>query len=146
MISCFCGASVLAPTLLDMTTLEPAPVVTVSESPPLTWGVAHRLRLAGIVLLLIAVVGGIGLYVERPRSRSDMIDPEQIRQTAEKLPPLRTWQIWETMQQGLDRRTDRKYLDDVDKFHFELGVVAVLALLGVGLIAAGAIGARGEAV
>ncbi len=139
---CSCGASLSAPTLLDMTGLEPAPAEAVLEPAASTWGSAERLRLLGIMLLLTAVAGGMWLYVGRPKSRFDVIDPEQIRQRAQTFAPSRTWDLWEIMKKGLDRRTDQQYAGAVERFHVWLAVVAAIALAGVALIAIGSIGTK----
>lgn len=95
-------------------------------------------------LAVTAVVGVVWLYVARPISRFDTIDPEQIRQTAQKLPPSQAWGIWESMKQGLDRRTDEAYEAAVLRFRVWQGVVAALALLGIALVVAGMIGTKGD--
>ena len=61
-IPCSCGASLQAPTLLDMTALEPAPMVSVSGAAPVDLGLKHRLRLLGTVLVLVAIGVGVWLY------------------------------------------------------------------------------------
>jgi hypothetical protein len=96
------------------------------------------------VLVVTALVGGIWLYLKRPKSAFDTIDPEHVRQNAKKLLPSRTWDIWTTMKQGLDRRTDQQYAAAVLRFRVWQVTVAVVALCGIGLIAAGTMGARGE--
>ncbi len=145
-IPCGCGALLQIPTLLDMNALEPAPPESVSEPLRSTWGFRHRLRLLGIVLVLTALVGGAWLYRERPISRFDAIDPAHIRQTAQKLPPSRTWEIWETMKQGLDRRTDQQYADDMEKFYLWQAFFVGIAVIGIALIAAGMVGMRGTGI
>jgi hypothetical protein len=139
-ILCSCGASLPAPTFLEMTALEPAPSQSVSEPAAATWNWQRRVRFLGTVLVLIAFAGGVWLYVRRPISRT--IPPERIRQIAHSLPPSRTWDIWETMKQGLDRRTDQKYADAIERFHVWQVAVALVALAGVALIAVGTFGAR----
>ena len=141
-IPCACGTSLQAPTLLDMTALEPAPMVLASPPPPATWGLKNRLRLLGAVLLLGAIGGAAWLYFGRPVSRFDVIDPEQLRETAKGLSPLQTWNYWEKMKEGLDRRTDQAYAAALLRFHMWQAVVAAVALLGVGLIVVGAVGFR----
>lgn len=142
-IACSCGTLLQIPTLLDMTGLEPvAPESAAPPTPSTAWGLRHRLLLLGIFLVVAAVVGIVWLYVERPVSRFDTIDPEHIRQTAQKLPPSQTWSIWETMKQGLDRRTDLTYEAAVLRFRVWQGVVAALALLGIALVVAGTIGTK----
>lgn len=128
-----------------MTGLEQAPLESAAPAAPSTaWGLRHRLLFLGAFLVLAAVVGVIWLYVERPRSRFDAVDPEQIRANAQKLPPSQAWGIWESMKQGLDRRTDQVYEAAVLRFRVWQGVVAVLAILGVALVLAGTIGAKGD--
>jgi hypothetical protein len=133
------------PTMLDITALEPAPTVVVTNDvvPQAAWGWHQRLRFLGIVLVVAAVMGGVWLYIERPRSRFDAIDPEQIRRTAESLSPSRTWDVWETMKQGLDRRTDEQYAAALLRFRTWQAVIAAIAVCGVALIVAGTMGAMG---
>ena len=144
-VPCSCGASLLIPTWLAMTDLEPAtsePAPALSQS---TWGLKHRLRLLGAVFVLIGLVGGIWLYLEwRTLAQRRLVDPEQLRQTAQKLLPSQTWDIWQTMKQGLDRRTDQQYAAAVSEFHVKQGFVAALALLGIFLIVAGTIGVKDQ--
>ncbi len=143
-IVCSCGTSLSAPTLLDMTGLEPAPPEAVPQPASSTWGPRQRLRLLGIMLVLTALAFGVLLYIKRPVSRFDVIDPERIRQTARTFTPAHTWDIWELMKKGLDRRTDLQYAAAVDRFHLWQAAVAAIALSGVALmIAAGALGASG---
>ena len=137
-IVCGCGASLQVPTLLDMTVLDPAPPEPAEPASGPVWGFRDGMRLVGIVLVLTAIV--FLLLLKRPVSRFETIDPEQIRMTAERLSPVRTWEIWETMQQGLDRRTDEQHMADVQKFHLRQVIWACVALVGLGLIAASAAG------
>jgi hypothetical protein len=143
-IVCPCGASLDVPTMRDITALEPAPDVVVGDAPAqAVWGRNQRLLFQGIVIVLAAILGGVWLYIERPRSRFETIDAEQIKQTAKGLSPVRTWEIWETMKQGLDRRTDEQYAEAMLRFRAWQVVVGIAALLGVTLIVVGAMGARG---
>jgi hypothetical protein len=141
---CSCGELLEVPTWHDMAALEPAPPEPAPESPPSNWGLKHRLRFVGVVLVLVALVGGAWLYRARPVSRFDVIDPEQIQRTYQKLPPSQTWDIWEYMKQGLDRRTDQQYADAVLRFRLWQAVVSGAAALGVALIVVGTVGARGQ--
>jgi hypothetical protein len=143
-IACPCGASVQAPTLLRMTSLEPAPVVSelVAQSSGSAWGPRNQMRLLGGLLVLAAIIGGVWLFFQRPTSRFDAVDPEQLRETAKNLPPLRTWQIWEQMKQGLDRRIDQQYVRDLYIAYFARGFVIALALVGITLIAVGTMGIK----
>ena len=95
------------------------------------------------MLVLTALAGGVWLFIERPRSRFDVIDPERIKQRAATFTPGRTWDIWELMKKGLDRRTDLQYAAAVDRFHVKQAAVAAIALAGVALIAVGVLGASG---
>jgi hypothetical protein len=144
-VPCACGSTLQVPTLLDMTALEPAPsVVVASEPPPQTWGVGQQLRLLGAVLLLAALVGGVWLYLERPRSRFDVIDPEWLQTYAQKLTPVETLSQWEYAKQGLDRRTDQQYAAAVLRFRVWEVVVAGAALAGIALIAVGSVAKGGK--
>jgi hypothetical protein len=143
-IPCQCGALLPAPTMLDMAELEPAPAVSASVDAVgarMSWDWQHRMRLLGFVLVVVAVASGALAYLWRPTSRFHAIDPEQIRQNARNLSPLQTWDAWEGMKLGLDRRVDQNYLDDVNKFHLKLAVASVLALAGIVLLGAGIAGA-----
>jgi hypothetical protein len=143
-VPCACGSTLQVPTLLDMTALEPAPsVVVTSEPTPQAWGVGQQMRLLGTVLLLAAIVLDVLLYIDPPRSRFDVIDPEWLQTYAQKLSPVETLRQWEYAKQGLDRHVDQKYLDDVSKFHLKVVAVAALALAGVVLIAAGVVASKG---
>ena len=117
-------------------------MISVSPPPPATWGLKNRLRLLGAVLVSAAIGGATWLYFARPVSRFDVIDPEQLRETAKGLSPLQTWTYWEKMKEGLDRRTDQAYAAALLRFHMWQAVVAAVALLGVGLIVVGAVGFR----
>jgi hypothetical protein len=135
-----CGAMVQVPTLLAMAELEPAPAESAIATPRSTWGLKQQLRLVGIVVVLAAVVGGVWLFCHQPRSRFDSIDPERVRQVAQSLPPARTWDIWETMKQGLDRRIDQQYAAAVLQFRTWEVAAAAATLLGVALIVASMVG------
>ena len=141
-IPCGCGKSLQVPTLLDMTALEPAPPESVPGLSRSTWGLRHQLQLLGIVLVLATIAGGVWLYFERPISRFHMLNPKQLRQSAEELSPLQTWEYWEMMKQGLDRRIDEEYADDVRRFHLWRLFFGALALLGIVLIVAGTVAVK----
>ena len=133
-----------APTLLEMTMLEPAPAESTAEPLTSTWGWKQRLRMLGIVLLLVAVGGAVWLCLAWPVSPFDMIDPEYFRESAKKMPLSRAWDYWEAAKQGLDRRTDQRYAAAVLRFRVGEVAVAVVGLVGVALIAAGLMaGGRG---
>jgi hypothetical protein len=84
---------------------------------------------------------GWGVYLVgflRPTPPIDAIDPQEIRESAKKLPPAQTWEIWEGMKQGLDRRAPKWYVDALAHYHGLLAVDVVLALAGVASLIAGA--------
>lgn len=137
-IVCSCGATLQVPTLLDMTALEEAPEEPSPATTSSSWGAAGGLRFLGLVLVVVSLALSIFLLAyDRPRSRFDAIDPDEIRASAQKMPPAQTWEVWQTMKQGLDRRTDQQYMARVGMFRVKLVFSAILALLGVGLFVAG---------
>ena len=129
-IPCSCGRSLQVPTMLDITALEPVPPESVPEPSRSTWGLKHQLRLVGIVLVLAALAIGMWRWLQPPVSAFDALDPEEIQRTCQKLSPSQTWDYWEYMKQGLDRRTDEQYARDVAVHQFWQIVVLVAALLG----------------
>jgi hypothetical protein len=138
-IVCSCGATLQIPTMLEMAALELAPEVTVAPAYRSDWDWRQGMWLLGRVFLLLAICWGVGLYGwVRPTPPIDAIDPEQIRESAKRLAPAQTWAIWEGMKQGLDRRVDKRYADALAHYQGLLAVDAVLALIGVALVVAGA--------
>ena len=141
-ILCCCGASLEVPTLLGMADLEPAPQPSTPLPSTTGWGIKHRLRLLGIVLVLSAVGGGVWLYMHQPASRFDQIDPELIRQNYKKFTPSVTWDGWRYMQKGLDRRIDENYAAAVLRFRAWQIVVGAVTLCGIMLIVVGMAGTK----
>lgn len=133
-----CGASLQVPTMREMAALEPAPAE--SHRPPSgdAWQWRHRTLLLGVVLAVAAIVLGIVFFVKRPIADIDNVDPDRVRQSAQKFTPLATWHYWTLMKQGLDRRIDQKYADRLAIYHIQQTFAGLLGLAGVGLIAAGA--------
>ena len=72
---------------------------------------------SGATLMVLAVVAGAWMFVHRPISRFSFIDPDEIRRSSEHLPPPETWETWQTMKQGLDRRTDEWYATGLRHFY-----------------------------
>ena len=143
-IACECGAVIEAPTMLDMTALEPAPVESVSVPTPTTWGPGRRLRLLGIMLLGGAIAGGVALLWWWPVSPSDAINPAHIRDYFKGLPPALTFDVWESMKQGLDRRTDQRYAAKLSQFQVGGAFAIAVALIGAALIAVGTARTRSD--
>lgn len=142
-VVCSCGSSLQVPTMLEMTSLDPAPQDSVSPQAPATgWGMSHQLVLLGTTLTLAAVAVGVTLFVQRPISRFSAIDPDEIGRSAQNMSPAYAWEVWETMQQGLDRRTDREYEFALLHFRIWEGIVGGVTLIGIALIAAGVTAAR----
>ena len=140
-VVCACGSPLAVPTLLGITALERAEEEPDSRASPGQWGRRQRLLLLGTVVLAFAVAGGIWLLMHRPVSPF-AIDPEQIRQSAQTLRVWQSWEIWQSMKTGLDRRIDQQYAAHVTRFRIWLGVVATLTLTGMALIAVGMKGAE----
>jgi hypothetical protein len=135
-VACPCGKSLAIPTMLEMAALEVAPDEAPSPSAD-AWNWPHRLLLLGSMLLAVAIAGGICLRWSRPIAPSDAIDPEALRLSASKLSPADTWRNWELLRQGLDRRVDQKFAERMSLYHIGMGLIALLALLGVALVATG---------
>jgi hypothetical protein len=134
--ACPCGQSLLIPTMLEMSALEPAPAEASLPSKHV-WGWRHRMLFLGWTLLLFAIILGILIQWNRPVAQIDTIDPDLIRRDADKLPPVQTWHYWGLMKQGLDRRTDQIYAGKMTIHHIGQGFVGVLALLGIVLVGVG---------
>ncbi len=140
-ITCSCGAVLQIPTLLDMRSLDPAEPSPATSSAK-TWSIRDQLRLLGIVFLLAAIGGGVWLYLKKPVSKFDAVSPEQIREGYKKFTPSTTWDGWNYMQRGLDRRIDQDYAAAMAQFQIWQGVVAVITLAGIAMLAAGTIGRK----
>ena len=140
-VRCACGSSLQAPTLLEMSALDPAPEETRARPNVPSWGAWHRVMLVGAALVSAALVAAVWLYVQRPVSRF-AFDPDEILRAVQHMPPRQTWENWEAVKQGLDRRTDQEYVDALVRFHVWEGVFGGLAAIGVVLLAVGAIGNR----
>jgi hypothetical protein len=137
-IVCSCGATLDVPTMLAIGRLD----VAAEEMDQLElrpgWGWPERLLAIGLLSLMLSVAAGAWLAWTRPISRFSLIDPERIRQSAKNLSAAQTWEIWEGMKQGIDRRTDQQYADAVRKHQLWMITAGTVGLIGAGLIAAGA--------
>lgn len=140
-VRCSCGSSVQAPTLLEIVALEPAPVETQPQPKAPSWGAWHRVMLVGFIFALAAIGMAIWMSVSRPVSRF-AFEPEEIVRAAQSMSPPLTWENWLAVKQGLDRRTDTEYPQQLFIYHMK-GVVGVgLALAGTALIVIGLLGKR----
>ena len=135
-IECCCGAKLQVPTMREITALEPAPTESGSPLNGKDWGWRQQVRLLGVLLVFASIVIGAVLFLNRPVSPFKVLPPEVLQRSAQKLTPLQTWNEWEAAKRGLDRRIDQKHADAMVRFHIWLTANAVLALLGIGLIAA----------
>jgi len=132
-VVCSCGASLQVPNLLQMKMLEEVSEPT--EQIRRTWEWRERLRLLGIILFIVSILGlGLLLWF---RPRNDPFAPEEIQRAARALAPADTWENWERMKQGLDRRIDKHYAAAMEKFRIWSAVSGVVGLSGLALIAAG---------
>ncbi len=141
-VTCECGASIPTPTLMEMRSLEPAPLNDWQHVATSVWGLRQGLWMAGIVLLLVGLGSEVWLLLHPPISRFDVINPEQVQQSYKSLPAARTWEVWQRWKQGLDRRTDQQYAAALQRFHIGQIFAAGIALAGVALMVAGARGRR----
>ena len=145
-ILCGCGDTLIAPTLMEMRLLEPAPTAAPTGPSTTSWGHRNGLRLVGIVLLFLGVGGEIWLYLHTPTSRFDVIDPELVQAPYKSLPAVRTWDVWQQWKQGLDRRIDQQYAAALQQFRIFQAAVGGIAVAGAGLILASMLGPRRPAV
>lgn len=142
-IVCQCGARLQAPTMLEIKALEPVPVAAGASVAGLTsWGWRQALKLLSVLLFLTAIIFGGWFFYTRPIAISDVLPPEVLQNSASKLTPNQTWTSWQMYKQGLDRRTNTKYMTERTRYHIWMTVCGVLALVGVGLFAIGAIRPR----
>jgi hypothetical protein len=144
-IPCSCGAQLEIPTLLGMADLEPAPADPIARPAKSEWGLKQAIGLLGIMVALLGIAAGVtGFYWGQPKSQFHAVDLEQIRLSAQKLTPSQTWDYWESMQQGLDRRIDEKYAEAVRRYYLRQGFLGILTLIGIAIAIATAIGSKGR--
>jgi hypothetical protein len=132
-VVCPCGQTLPVPTLLEMAALELAPDETPSPSAD-AWGSRHGLMFLGGALLILGLGFGIFFRCYRPIPPIDTIDPEAFRQGAKHLPPAVTWHYWRILKQGLDRRIDQRFADNMTVYYWKQGFAAILAIFGFALI------------
>jgi hypothetical protein len=137
-IACACGSPLLVPAMREIMALEPAPERSSEPSAPV-WTMYSRIGLLGWAIAGLAIFWVLVLNINHPVSRFSGIDPYQIAKSAQNMPPLYAWNVWQDMKKGLDRRTDEPYAAAVVRFHIWEAVAGGVALIGVALIAVGAI-------
>jgi hypothetical protein len=142
-IACSCGAALQIPTMLEMAALEPSPEASIVPAYRTDWNWRRGMLLLGGVFVLMGMCGGASLYwFVRPTPPIDALVPEQVRESAKRLPPAQTWAIWENMKQGLDPRVDKNYAAALSNYQGLLTIDVVVALIGVALIVVGATAGR----
>lgn len=130
--------------MLEITALEPAPEESLPSLNGEGWGWPQRLLLLGGSFLLAGVLFALFFWLDRPIAPIDTLDPEYVRQSAEKLAPTVTWRYWAMMKQGLDRRIDQRYADLMTIYRLKQTFAGVLVLAGVGLVGVGIAKRKGE--
>lgn len=138
-VVCPCGESLHVPRMLEIMALEPVPVESVPQPSGVGWGWRQGIKLFGIVLLVLATILGAVALTKRPVSRYAGLSPEEIQLNAHTLTPSQTWDQWQWAKRGLDRQTDTIYAGKMKSYRVWQAATIVLALAGVGLIAAGMI-------
>jgi hypothetical protein len=135
-VTCVCGETLSVPTMLGIIALEAAPDASSQQSAN-RWEWRQRLLMLGAVMLVAAVIAAIWLYKTRPISITELIDPEMVRQKVGEWPPALSWKIWELRKLGLDRQTDRAYEAALVRFHVWETTAAIVAVIGLVLVALG---------
>jgi hypothetical protein len=139
---CPCGATLQIPTMLEMIALEPAPA-ELPQSSGAAWGRSQRSLLVGPVLILMAMVSAVWLYANRPPVPADFYDPEELRAKVGTLTPVGTWQNWTMAKRaGLGPAANQKYEAAVMQLRVWLSVAGIVAAIGAGLTATGAVMTR----
>jgi len=145
-IKCRCGASLRIPPMLQMKALEraePEPVAgQVAASP---WGVRQSLALLGLVIAALALVVALRLFWIRPLPPNEP-RPEAIRRQTQSLSALDAWRFWQSLRaSGLDPRRpreDRIYPEACFRYRLAMGVVFVVAALGIALFGGATLSGR----
>ena len=135
-IRCRCGEPLDVPTLMEIKALEPLePGRDTTRSTSPAWSVRNSMALLGLVIVVMALVVAARLLQTRPKPPPGPPEPAYIHSRAEALTPLQTLQFWHSLRiSGLDPQRppeDTLYDEARFRYHVYLGVVALLALLGV---------------
>ena len=147
-VTCSCGVSLEAPTMLQMAALEMADSEPESPRPPKVWGVRQSLSLLGAALFLTALgLAALNLYDRPPPpafGRPGM-PPEAIRRQSRSLTPFESRRAWQTLRaqgpDGLTPAQEQRYADILDRYgeallrwRLWMGVVLIIAVVGGGLV------------
>jgi hypothetical protein len=135
-IHCACGGTLDAPTMMQITALEPVPPEDAVPSSLSAWGTRHRMGLVGVVLMIVGALGLAALALNHPVPQVEEVDVAVLRREAERLPPAVTWRYWEMLKRGLDQQIDEKYAAAMDRYRIGQGASSLVALVGAALLAA----------
>jgi hypothetical protein len=130
-IPCACGATLEAPTLLAMTSLErvqpkETAVVRVSR-----WGGRQQMIVSGSLVFLLSLVWIA--YLARTWPRRPEVDPQRMQQQYQAMQPVETWDRWQRLRSGLPDR-DEEYFSNLSTARRWLAVALVVAAVGAGII------------
>jgi hypothetical protein len=134
---CVCGASLSAPTVLQMAKLEPADDVDKKSQTTQTWGSRDRMLLLGSLALLVGLGFGIWLAFHQPVTRYNYLGPDRIRQTVAGMSLSKSWDAWTDLKRGINPTPDRVYESWVRDFYMQLGAAGILAVGGAVLLVTG---------
>lgn len=138
-VRCRCGASLNVPTMQEMAALKRAEPEPGPPRPSRPWGVGQSVALLGAVIFLVGAGLVIYLVVARPRPREFPPPPsaEAIRRQTQALSPAKSLQAWRILQARslqLPRAREQEYQDELFVWGLWMGVVVIIALVGVGLV------------
>jgi len=123
--------------MLQMKALERAePEPPAGQVAASAWGVRQSLALLGLVIAALALVLAMWLFWIRPLPPNEP-RPEAIRRETQSLCALDTWRVWRSLRAaGLDpgrARQDRVYPEACFRYRLAMGIVFVVAALGIAL-------------
>jgi hypothetical protein len=135
-VVCACGAALEVPTLLRLAALEQQQPAAAPPPPAASWGIRQAIALVGLAVLLGALAAAVYLCFQRPLLRT--IDPQEIRDQVQRMPPAVTLKHWELLRdQGLDPRdtgeVDR-YDEKVLRYRLWWAAVLLAAIVGIATI------------
>lgn len=147
-VRCSCGASLAAPTMLEMAALERAEPEASTRRAAKPWGVRQSLSLLGAAIFLAALAPVVYLLANQPppleRGKVEL-SPAAIRRETHALTPLQTWRVWQSCRvKGPDARTPfeeqfydeilRRYREGLLRWRLSVGVVVLIGVVGLGLV------------